>query len=239
MFGLFDGFKKKDLQVAVALLYTAALLTVLEYFYLPTTIEARLLGVPAGVRPAPSLEAGVSWSLACIIGYLVIPLLLCLFFHRRHPRQIGFNSKGFGRHVLVYLGLFALMLPVVLFAARADEGFLRTYPFVNDARGSLGAFLRWELAYLAQFIALEAFFRGYLLFTLERAIGKSAIFVMCVPYAMIHFHKPVLECFGAIGAGVLLGLLALRFRSWYGGALLHMLVALTMDSLSVHRSGLF
>jgi membrane protease YdiL (CAAX protease family) len=62
---------------------------------------------------------------------------------------------------------------------------------------------------------------------------------MVVPCCMIHFHKPMLEALGAIVAGVFLGFLALRDRSWYGGALLHSLVAVSMDLLAVSRAGLF
>jgi hypothetical protein len=61
---------------------------------------------------------------------------------------------------------------------------------------------------------------------------------MVVPYAMIHFHKPFLECLAAVGAGCILGVLALRFRTFWGGALLHILVAVTMDLLAVTRGGL-
>ncbi|MCA9320336.1 MAG: CPBP family intramembrane metalloprotease, partial [Planctomycetes bacterium] len=59
-----------------------------------------------------------------------------------------------------------------------------------------------------------------------------AIFVMVIPYAMIHFTKPMPEAFGAIFAGVALGYLAMRTRSFYGGILLHYAVALTMDLLA-------
>jgi membrane protease YdiL (CAAX protease family) len=130
------------------------------------------------------------------------------------------------------------MLPVVAFAA-GREDFSEIYPFVHEARNDLRTFLLWEAGYLAQFWALESFFRGYLLFTLERRIGRLAIFVMVVPYCMIHFHKPMLEALGAIVAGGFLGFLALGYRSWYGGALLHSLVAVSMDLLAVSRAGLF
>ena len=131
-----------------------------------------------------------------------------------------------------------VMLPAVLVVARREE-FRSIYPFVAEARESVGAFVTWELAYLAQFFALEAFFRGYLLFTLERAMGRLAICAMAVPYGMIHFHKPLLEALGAVVAGLVLGHLALRYRSFYGGGLLHGAAALTMDLLATSRDGLW
>jgi hypothetical protein len=69
-------------------------------------------------------------------------------------------------------------------------------------------------------------------------MGSLSIPVMVVPYTMIHFHKPFPECLGAIVAGLVLGALALRFRTFWGGALLHILVAVSMDLLAVHRAGL-
>jgi membrane protease YdiL (CAAX protease family) len=70
-------------------------------------------------------------------------------------------------------------------------------------------------------------------------MGRLAIFVAAVPYTMIHFHKPLPECLGAAGAGLVLGYLALRYRSFIGGVFLHAGVALAMDLLSVRASGLF
>jgi membrane protease YdiL (CAAX protease family) len=225
-------------RAALALLYTAVALTVLEYFWLPFRVEARLQGLPFGEEPAPSLAAGLSWAGATALGMLALPAAWVRFGQRERLGSIGFSLGGFARHAPVYFGLYLVMLPALLFAA-GREDFLGTYPFVAAARADLATFLRWELGYLAQFFALEAFFRGYLLFTLERAMGRLAIFAMAVPYGMIHFHKPFLEALGAVVAGVFLGHLALRYRSFYGGALLHAAVALTMDLLAVRRAGLF
>ncbi len=225
-------------QAALALLYTAVALTVLEYRFLPTTVEAGLRGLPPHAVPPPSLRAGLTWALGTIGLYVVPPTLLVLLVQRRSLASIGWSPRGFVRHLPVYLGLFALMVPALVVVARRPD-FLTTYPFVSEARTDARSLLLWELAYLAQFVALEAFFRGYLLFTLERAVGRLAVYAMVVPYCMIHYHKPMPEALGAVVAGVVLGHLALRYRSFWGGALLHGLVALSMDLLSAHRAGLF
>ena len=56
-----------------------------------------------------------------------------------------------------------------------------------------------------------------------------AIFVMVVPYNMIHYGKPFLEANAAIVAGVILGTLALKTRSIWCGFLIHVSVAISMD----------
>lgn len=56
---------------------------------------------------------------------------------------------------------------------------------------------------------------------------------------MIHFYKPLPECLGAIAVGITLGALALAYRSFWGGVVVHVLVALTTDTLAVYHAGLF
>ena len=84
---------------------------------------------------------------------------------------------------------------------------------------------------------LEFFFRGFLLHACRPAFGANAVFVMCVPYLMIHFAKPWPEATGAILFGLFLGILALRSRSIWGGAAVHMTVALSMDMLALMQRG--
>ncbi len=100
-----------------------------------------------------------------------------------------------------------------------------------------GGFLLWESMYAVQFVVLEFFFRGFLLFSLARYIGVYAVFVMVIPYCMVHFGKPFAEVLAAIPAGVLLGYLALKTRSIWLGAALHIAVAWTMDVLSLAQRG--
>jgi hypothetical protein len=70
-------------------------------------------------------------------------------------------------------------------------------------------------------------------------MGAYAIFVMAVPYCMIHFHKPIAEVVGAIFAGIVLGTLAMVTRSIWCGVLIHISVAWTMDALALaHTFGL-
>jgi membrane protease YdiL (CAAX protease family) len=91
--------------------------------------------------------------------------------------------------------------------------------------------------YFAQFLALEFFFRGWMIAVLRRTLGIAAIFAMAVPYCMIHYGKPYLEAHGAIVAGVVLGSLSMKTRSIYAGFLLHITVAFGMDFLSLYKRG--
>ena len=110
--------------------------------------------------------------------------------------------------------------------------FQQGYPFYRLAGRSGFDFLVWELSYLSTFVAVEFFFRGYLLFGLRRAFGSQALFISMLPYCMIHVLKPAPEALGSIFAGLLLGTLALCTGSLWCGVLLHVTVAVTMDVLA-------
>ncbi len=238
---IFDwkSLRREETEALIALLYTAVLLTVLEYFFFPPTVERWLRGLSPSMWAPPSLEAGAIWALACVAGYFLVPYAFSILIRRERVEDIGLSWKGLKSHLPVYLILFLMMTPILYFVSnRAD--FQQSYPFVREATRSMSAFFIWESLYILQFFALEAFFRGYLLFRLEKVLHRGlAVAVMVVPYTMIHFHKPVLETLGAVVAGFALGLLALRYRSWLGGALIHASVGFTMDFLSALKAGLF
>ena len=132
--------------------------------------------------------------------------------------------------------MFFVVIPLV-FIVSHHPNFLHTYPFYPQAAHSWTELLLWELSYAAQFLALEFFFRGFVLLSLARYIGAYAIFFMAVPYTMIHFQKPLPETLGAIFAGVALGTLALRTRSIFGGVFIHVAVAWSMDLMALFQKG--
>lgn len=178
------------------------------------------------------------WAILSFLAYTVVPLLLTLLVFRMKPAEVGLSFRQFFRHLPLYVGMYFLMVPVIWFASK-QPAFLNTYPFNQDARNGLTDLLKWEAVYGLQFLGLEFFFRGFVVFCLARRFGVNAVFVMVVPYCMIHFHKPGLEAIASIGAGVILGVLAYRTRSIFGGVLIHFAVAVTMDVLAILGTGGF
>jgi membrane protease YdiL (CAAX protease family) len=178
------------------------------------------------------LKGFVWWSGWRVLGYVIIPIIVIIAMPGERLRDYNLSFTNFPRHFLLYLAMFVVFLPVV-FAASNTASFRHTYPFYRMANRSHFDLWTWEALYAAQFISLEFFFRGFLLQGLRRALGANAIFVMIVPYCMIHYGKPMPETFGAIFAGILLGTLAMRTRSIWGGVLIHIGVATTMDVLAL------
>lgn len=172
------------------------------------------------------------WAVWRVLGYLVIPMI-AIKLSGAKVRDHGFATAGTGSYAWVYLLSYLVVFGCVLgIAGLGAPGFFETYPFYKPRDGgwSWASLLLWEALYVAQFFALEFFFRGYWLETLRRAMGSHAIFVMMVPYVMIHHPgKPLPETLGAIFAGIFLGTLAMKTRSIWGGFLVHVGVAVSMD----------
>ena len=180
------------------------------------------------------------WALGQTLLYVVIPVIQILFFFRQPLSDYGLKIGGFASLWWLYLAMLSVMVPIVLMVSQT-ESFQSTYPFYRGAlnESMWPRFWSWESAYFLQFIGLEFFFRGYLLHGVKRRFGAYAIFVMMVPYCMIHFGKPMPETLGAIVAGLALGYLALKSKSWVHGALLHWSIGITMDLLAIFHKGGF
>jgi membrane protease YdiL (CAAX protease family) len=175
------------------------------------------------------------WAVTRIAGYVFVPLIALPLLPGVRLRELGLSFRGFSQHLWLYAVLFCpVLVSVVIVSFRSD--FSAYYPFYQEIHGWHDLLL-WEALYFCQFVALEFFFRGFLLHPLRRSLGSYAIFVMVVPYCMIHFGKPFLECFAAIIAGVVLGTLSLRTRSIWCGAMIHISVAFTMDIAALVQTG--
>jgi membrane protease YdiL (CAAX protease family) len=218
-------------QILVVLVTVAVSLTLQEYIGDRGFFEEHFK--PSGPQDQYYALRGFAWwSGWRVTGYVILPLVT-LALMRERIRDYHLSPRGFFKHLWVYVVLFCLVLPAVLAASRTGS-FRHTYPFYRLANRSYFDLWAWEGLYAAQFVALEIFFRGFILHALRRVCGSNAIFVMIVPYCMIHYGKPMPETFGAIGAGIILGTLAMRTRSIWGGVLIHIGVATTMDMLALH-----
>ncbi|MCB0820302.1 MAG: CPBP family intramembrane metalloprotease [Bacteroidetes bacterium] len=178
-----------------------------------------------------NLSELILWVSAQYLFLLIIP---ALFLFRVRPAAMHMFRMPNLQSLKIYGWLFLIMLlPLVWFSGKA--GFPETYPFIRFASSGVNwpAFVVWEALYLLQFVAIEFFFRGFLLSGLLPVFGESAIAVSILPYVMIHYGKPFPEIAGAFFAGWILARLALRTGSIIPGILLHYAVALTMDLLSV------
>jgi membrane protease YdiL (CAAX protease family) len=225
-------------NVLVILVVCAVSLTIQEYIGDRGAFESWFR--PArGVRDNYfELKSFAWWSSWRVIGYVIMPLVTITLMRwllkdpRERIRDYHTSLRGFTKHLWIYVLMFTLITPAVIVASTTVQ-FRHTYPFYRMANRSYFDLWTWEGFYAAQFVSLELFFRGFMLHGLRRAFGANAIFVMIVPYCMIHYGKPLPETLGAIGAGIILGTIAMRTKSIWGGVMIHIGVATTMDVLAL------
>ena len=249
-----------DRQTLAILLTVPVVLTVLEYFGLPwhyTRWSERMARVTAQ-PPAPTggwmlglqlpklpalseiawlgLQPYLWWVLACMLLLVLVPLGVAAVVGIS-PNRIGLRWAGTLRDGRTYLLLYVLFVPVIWLASR-QPGFQNTYPFYKPTTGTLGIdFFYFELMYCLQFFAIELFFRGFMVLGLKPRLGTASVLVMLAPYCMIHYYKPFPEAIGAIGAGLVLGILAWRTGTILYGWGVHYAVALSMDLFALHQRG--
>jgi membrane protease YdiL (CAAX protease family) len=243
-----DDVELLDRRALLSMIYAAAGLTCIFYFKDASFLQEVAIRVPVMSGLVNSLLDTHDnnlrllgyWVFVSVIFYVAIPAFIVKAVYKRQLADYGMSLKldeGFGP---LLLQSAAVMLPLT-YLMSLTAGFSAKYPFLRVYNGEpyLGStLLIWELIYFFQFFGLEFFFRGFLLHSLKPALGAYAIFVMMVPYCMIHFGKPMPEAFAAIMAGVFLGWLSYRNGNIWLGLVLHCLVAFSMDLLALYNKGL-
>ncbi|MFT4704261.1 MAG: hypothetical protein ACI81R_001957 [Bradymonadia bacterium] len=238
-----------DRKVVIVLVTSALCITGLEYFgmsnrHVHVVSALQFMGFDsAAVALDEAMRDQISrltwWALGCVITYFVIPAFVVVFVLKESLRDYGFRIRGALDDWWIYAIFLAVMLPTVLIVS-GDAHFQDTYPFYRMSPGESWwpNMMRWQLLYWLQFLTLEFFFRGFMVHGTKHRLGSLSVFVMMVPYCMIHFGKPLPETLGAIIAGVVLGALSLKTRSIWLGVAIHVSVAVSMDLASLWRAGL-
>lgn len=168
-------------------------------------------------------------NLTCIV-FITLPLL---FYARTcHQDRLGLNSAF---TVKPYLLLLVLIIPLI--AVSAFEKGLGTY-YPTYKFQEVAALIGWdswipvavyETAYAVDFFNVELFFRGFLVIGLSHLMGKEALLPMVATYCFLHFGKPLGEAISSVFGGYLLGVISLYTRNIWGGVILHIGIAWTME----------
>lgn len=250
----FPTGEKPDWKTMIVLLVSALSLAFIYYYGASTSFRTEMkilssVGLNSlGVRihdwlnghEKSSLHQLIYWACVCVFFYLIIPALVVRYILKEKLSDYGLKTKGMFSNWKIYLILFLIVFPFVILVSY-EKSFQQTYPFYEPSRGKplFPDLWYWELFYILQFFSLEFFFRGFMIHGTRHRFGVYSVFVMMVPYCMIHFSKPFPEAIGSIAAGIVLGLLSYHTRSVWLGAMIHVVVAISMDYLSLWHKGFF
>jgi len=186
--------------------------------------------VPSGLR---RWAFYVFVSLHQFINLGVIIIILKFVFDRTADSFYGLTFKTI--NLKPYFQMLLIMIPLIAWAS-FQQDFMRNYPIYKDNFDVVAKYMQpwkavagFEIAYAFRFVGVELFFRGFLVIGMIRLIGERAILPMMVLYSFWHFGKPMAESIGAAFGGLILGIIAYRTRSVFGGIVVHIGVAMMME----------
>jgi uncharacterized protein len=218
-------------------------LLILAHHHASTSSFFQLFGSRFAGHPAAGTLPYFWWFASSLVLFLAVPLALSLSTRGSFTRCYGLGLGDLKAGLLISALFLVIMLPTVLVASR-HPAFAGHYPLAGRAAYTLDLgegkavvsgwlFLFYEVGYFLYFIGWEFLFRGWMLNGLLPRFGRAgAVLVQTAPFAVMHLGKPELEAFGSIAAGLALGVLALRTRSFWYGAFLHGAIAVWMDLLA-------
>ena len=171
-----------------------------------------------------------------LISLFTILLPLFIFFRLYESNEThlyGIRAKHFDTRP--YFQMILLMLPVLL-AASFHGSFLKAYPLYRSSTAhtflgvpELITILGYELAYGLDFITVEFLFRGFMVIGMIEILGRNSILPMAATYCFLHFGKPPGEAISSVFGGYILGVIAYETKSIWGGIIVHLGIAWTME----------
>lgn len=163
----------------------------------------------------------------------ILPLAIHYLWQREQSRMYGLGHLRV--NLWPYFWMLVAMWPLIA-AASFLPSFQRQYPMfraegVGDILGWPGWLpaLLFELAYGLDFVSVELLFRGFFVIGMARVLGREAVLPMAVIYCHLHYGKPLGEAISSIFGGYILGVIAYQSRTIWGGILLHIGVAWSME----------
>ncbi len=174
----------------------------------------------------------------------LLPVVMMKYMYDSKNRDLyGLGLNGSKAKLFFVLILF--LIPLIGWASfQAD--FQQMYPRFKPwlfpegvGWGRWTMFAVFELSYTLDFVSTEWIYRGALVIGMAYLMGKDAILPMLVVYVAIHFGKPLAESISSFFGGYLLAVFALHLRSIWGGAIVHIGLALMMETgaIIVHYFG--
>jgi hypothetical protein len=216
-----------------------------NYFYLKSLFFIVLYGASIGYYgytdwQFPNLFNEERYFVLHIISQLkgsviyIIPLIFLKKYIDKNVVGLYGLSRN-SKHIQAYIIFFLMLLPFIIgmsFTPDFKSAYPQFHPWLYIDIFNLptyGYTAIYELTYAIDFVKTELVFRGMLVIGMISIMGKRAILPMVAMYAAIHFGKPLGETISSIFGGYILGALAYQTKHIWGGVIVHICIALSME----------
>lgn len=225
--------KSLDRKVVIVFLAVAVFQTV-SWYYTSRWFFRHNIFPSYQFNPNIYLYEYLYWFSGDFITFFVLPVLTIKLVLREKLTNFGLRMGDFRTGIKISIIFLLIMLPFVWIASSYPD-FVRTYPQLAEVRDHWNTFFIFEAAALVYLLAWEFIWRGFMLFGLKEKFGYYAVFIQMIPFLILHNGKPPAETFGAIAAGIALGILAWRTGSVYYCVITHAGVMFGIDLLTTLR----
>lgn len=217
-------------------------------FWLKSTAGLMILSLYISYFGYYSTDLGLSYpevnyyyytaeNLTGIITLLIPLFLLYLIFDRnKYVPFYGFTFKNFNYKIALILTFAAVLISFIGSKFESVSGY---YPILSrtayqvfahrTGTNSILSAVGFEAAYMFDFMMIELFFRGFMIFGFVKLLGKNAILPVATLYAVIHFGKPLPETISSFFGAYFLGIIAYSQKNIGIGIVLHCVLALSME----------
>jgi len=175
------------------------------------------------------------WFVGDFITLFILPILIIKLFFKEKIANYGLKLGDYKFGLIITFISIIVMLPILWFVSASPE-FAAKYPHLQMAKENWTIFIIYEIGMFIYLFSWEFIWRGFTLFGLEEKFGYYAVFIQMIPFVILHNGKPELETFSAIIGGIILGIVALRTRSFIYGVFIHFAIMLSIDLFSTFRT---
>jgi hypothetical protein len=193
---------------------TTALVVVMLVLLVDFTRTAIPFEVQA-IGRAPEALRYQALERAILFGLVPVLVVVLAFRDRLTDYGLGLGDWRWGAGLAI--GGCAVMTPIVV-ALGSNPQFSAYYGVSAAPVDYL------VVTHLFDLVPAEFLIRGFLMFTLLRAIGPIGLIVALLPFVFAHLGKPEIELFSTILGGAVFGWLNWRTRSIWWSALGHVYI---------------
>jgi len=145
--------------------------------------------------------------------YIAAPVMLALALAWRRA-DIGLALPR-GRTAWTIVAVLLAAAVALAFVGTLFPSMMEYYPepIWGEVEPTVASFVPYEAAIAVIMLAVELMFRGVLVLAVSERLGRWAIVVSAVPYALAHLGKPPEEVVFSLVAGLAFGWADLRARS--------------------------